>query len=354
MDFLASPLKGDFKWPALDTSTVKLPSDTYKAKLNVDLVDMRRAIGIEVEVENIRKRFPYDPCIWFSKEDGSLRNNGWEYVTYPVIGTQIKYAIETLFEGLPDTADFSDRTSIHIHVNVRDYTYENVLNVILLYTVFERLLYRYAGPQRYKNIFCIPIQETKLPIAIANFLVNKDFITLIREWQKYSGMNLLCIRNFGTIEYRHMEGNRDQYRILNWINLLLSIHKFAKEIKFIDLFDQIQKLNSNSYYELFLRTVFKDNFNLLYMPILQQEMEYGVSTVKSISLPSAFLTQLFQDISNESPLLKSLGVSQTMAITTKPKELLIMDDPLLRQQEVPIDWNMQNFLFDNVVLGRRR
>lgn len=314
MEFLKAKLRDWYDWPDLPKG--KLDTTFLKDVEEFPWVDDNRKVGIEVEVENITAGTPHNRNFWYIKEDGSLRNHGYEYISVPIKGREIEVGLHQLMRlSLPANADFSDRTSIHVHVNARDLTLEHILNIICLYLVFERLLYKFAGGHRYQNIFCVPIQETKLPIALGNFIVNENIQTLIKEWNKYSGMNLLPLKSQGTIEFRHMEGNRDIPRILNWINLLLSIFKFARDNSFRELHSMIKKLNSNSFYDDFAYAVFKKNAHLLMgNGRLQNAMEHGVSTVKAVSMPSPFLQNLFKIISNDSPLLRSMGIAKTAVI----------------------------------------
>lgn len=354
MDFLAHTLKAEFKWPALRKGDWRRPESHLKLP-NVELVDNKRKIGIEVEVENIRHATEHDRGVWYTKEDGSLRNSGCEYITIPILGDDVLYAVDHLFQVLPKNADFSDRTSIHVHVNMRDFTKEHLLNLVLLYIVFERLLYRFAGPARYRNIFCVPVQETKLPIALMNFITNGNVSSLIREWHKYSGMNLLPIKTQGTIEFRHMEGNRDTLRVLNWINLLLAMFKYAKEISFNELFNRINRLNNNSYYEEFVRVVFKDQAALLIISNIKYFMEQGVSTVKEISLPSPFLINLMSGINNNSDLLLSLGISDKVKIPTQTTAEAPLDvvEPDLQNLNTNLDPFAAGWLDDPFLRVRR-
>jgi hypothetical protein len=256
---------------------------------------------------------------WAIKEDGSLRNGGAEYVTPPLKDQEIACAVPLLFDQmLPKTADFSARTSIHVHLNVRDWSMGDILKLMLVYAPFEKLLYKYAGAERYKNNFCVPIQETKLPIVLSNYLANGDFGGLLGGWAKYSGLNLLPIKVFGTVEYRHMRGHRDTDHLLTWINILQRMHIYARNEDFKTLLGGIQSLNTTSYYEQFLRDVFKKDADKLMTKNLQKDMEYGVSLVKAIKPPSPFLINLLGNISNKSPLLKGLGISE--AETKKAKK----------------------------------
>ena len=311
MDFLNTPIKNQFRWSPLHKCNYLIDPD-INIFPNINLILPKKYIGIEVEVEKVPKIAYINDHIWNIKEDGSLRNSGLEFVSTPLCGNQIKVALQTLFtETIPIDADFSERTSIHIHINMRDSLCNELINLVLLYIVFERLFYKFAGPERYENIFCVPVQETKLPIAVANYLIYQDINILIREWQKYSGLNLAPLRNFGTVEYRHMKGHRDPIYLLKWINLIFRLHKYAKKNSFLNLFNYIKTLNSTSLYEEFIKVVFRDEADYLLSPQLKQDMEQGVSTVKSISLPSKFFTNLISNIENNSPLLKSIVISKT-------------------------------------------
>jgi len=317
MDFLAHLVK-DYGGRWNDLARLSYPFEDYMKAIPVasykpfEMVRPRLKIGIEVEVEKVAHHLGVNMAneMWMTREDGSLRQGGIEFVSIPIADQQIPWAIHYLFDQyLPKDADFSARTSIHVHVNVRNWSCKEILNLILLYIVFERLLYRFAGPQRYQNIFCVPIRETKLPIVLSNYLANGNFQGLLESWTKYSGLNLVPIRKFGTVEYRHMRGHRNTEYLLNWINVIQQLHKTACNVDFIELFDEIKMLNTTSSYEQFLMNTFKDqSVFLLGKCSLQREMEYGVSIVKSIQPPSQFIKKLLNDISNESDLLQSLKI----------------------------------------------
>ena len=328
MDFLKVPIKNEFKWGPLNKCQAN-PGDNVPFG-EIKLVSTTKSVGIEVEVEQLQHYRDHNRQYWGMKEDGSLRNNGYEFVTSPVAGNQIKAAIHSLFvTDLPKDADFSERTSIHVHVNMRDALCNDLLNVLLLYLTFERLLYKFAGPDRYNNIFCVPVQETKLPIALANYMVHQSIRLLIGDWQKYSGLNLAPLRGFGTVEYRQMQGHRDPIYLLNWLNIIFRIHKYAKNNDFLQVFNHIKTLNSTSLYEEFVRQVFRDDAHLLLGPNLKTDMENGVAVVKSITTPSPFLNELVEAITNESTLLKTLGIS-----TTYVKKSILSDHPVNKNEVI--------------------
>jgi hypothetical protein len=341
LDFLKQPLKDHFKWREL-TRFGSL--EDYKQVYPVvydswNFVNKKLKVGIEVEVEQVRRDLPDRwPHFWTIKEDGSLRNQGLEFITAPIVDDEIAYTVNWLFANLPIRADFSERTSIHVHVNCRNRSTGDILNIMLLYLVFEKLLYQFAGPERYKNIFCVPIQETKLPIILSNYLANGRFGDLLQGWAKYSGLNLLPLKTLGSIEFRHMQGHRDPVYLLNWINILYRLYNSACDYEFRELFNQIKVLNSTSNYEQFLQEVFHEEAKHFSRAHLQDDMEYGVSVVKAVQPPSPFITNLIQGISNNSPLLKSLNLDETKTKKVKQAAVAALAEiPVMEEFHIDID-----------------
>lgn len=320
-EFLAQDLGKLFRWPslrrpgAIDTSALIKPGRSFT------LCEPKKRIGIEIEVEGVPNGVPTNPELWSAHADGSLRG-GIEYVTMPVAGHEVVAAVYDFYDNLPRNADFSERTSIHIHINVREQTVDQLLTILLLYVVFERSLYQFAGMSRFKNIFCVPIQQTRYPYMLADFFVHRSLPELIRVWKKYSGLNLRRMSDLGTLEYRHMEGHRDPIRLLNWINLLLRTHRYSRRNKFLDVYEEVRMLNTSSMYEHFMRKVFEEDTQLLQSQgdAVRMAMESGVTTAKHVNMPSPFYQSLLTRMNDTAPLLKSLGISSELRrkIITKP------------------------------------
>jgi hypothetical protein len=313
---LKEPLENYFKWPKFRTPVWPdgLKPDLRVADYaNFKLCEPKKRIGIEIEVENLTVgSVEYDRYIWVPKNDGSLRNNGLEFVSLALAGHEIVYAVDNFYKNLPRSADFSERTSIHIHANMRDQTVGQLLTTLMLYTTFEQLLFEFAGPQRRNNIFCVSVQETRYPYLISDFFKNQSLVDLTRDWKKYSGLNLRSLRNLGTIEYRIMEGHNNPRRLLNWINIILRMSQYARHTPFEAAFESIKMLNTTSMYEQFMREVFREDADLLLNTgrNLQQLLETGVSTIKAFTMESDFRMGLSKNISPNSSLLKKLGVKE--------------------------------------------
>jgi len=222
-------------------------------------------VGIEIEVENITQ--PVSPlAYWDVKSDGSLRNNGIELVSVPLQIRQVQLALEHVFEVLNQNnkPDFSNRTSIHIHVNCRDLTQDQLYNFILLYAIFEKHFYNIVGNKRLNSIFCVPVFRT-------NQLKHLNTVVygLSPDWHKYCGLNLLPLyqnsvtQGYGTIEFRHLHGTANQQEILEWINDILCLRKFACEVNKEELIQLIKEMNTTSSYLSLYSQVFAKGRKIL-------------------------------------------------------------------------------------------
>ena len=271
--------------------------DTKKYKDSYSLVDDNTLIGIEVEVERINTTNNVSAVdlltnLWKSVEDGSLRNSGREFVSIPLKGKSVPFAIQILSKFLNNTNacighEFSERTSVHIHMNVQDMTVGELMSLIYTYLIVEPLLYNFVGNDRVNSIFCIPITQSCLTRELKKaikFLEDGDVANCLHElsgWMKYTGFNLSPINKFGTVEFRHMYGTIDEPTLVNWINLILSIKKFALRNNHKELLNRIFLMNTNSEYTYFIQEIFGE-LSSLFNVDLQDTIEPCVVFLKDL------------------------------------------------------------------------
>ena len=218
-------------------------------------------IGIEVEVENTLQndKIPLHRA-WTIKEDGSLRNNGREYVTAPIAAAHAPYLLKNLLkEVLDPQCCFSPRTSIHVHFNVGHYTDDQIRNIVLSYSALEPLFYRFIGRGRAKNIFCVPLIETGL---LYN-LTYTPIAGIVNSWSKYTGLNLLPIGTFGTIEARHMHGTFNVEKVSIWIRLWCKLIKWSVSLKTKELQSRLSDLRGDTQVVKWLHEVFESDWEFL-------------------------------------------------------------------------------------------
>lgn len=262
-----------------------------------------RLIGIEVEVENYQ--LVQEPKrTWIITDDGSLRNNGIEYITKPIPANIAPAALHNLLdESLSQKCCFSPRTSVHVHVNCLDMPIEKIPTVVLLYAAFEELFYRFTGRSRNKNIFCVPLMDTALLYAISH----KQWNVLPGSWSKYSGLNLCPLIEKGTLEFRHMHGTRDVVKLTTWIDLLTKLVDFVFKSDTGWLRKVLYGFNRNTHVPLLLSDIFGETAEKLqyrsfediessvrYMKTGFLDPQKAIELVKERDLTAPFFTTKLQ------------------------------------------------------------
>lgn len=188
--------------------------------------------GIELEIERVEH--PYyverDETTWRVTEDGSLRNNGREFISKPTALGKLVLDLETFFKSNNFTQEinYSDRTSTHVHVNVQDFTKEQIQSLIVLYVLFEKILFQFVGNHRSENIYCVPLTETMLVQNLTKTL-DKVYNLQRQSWEKYTAFNLLPMQTFGTVEFRHLHGTNNLKTIVDWLQLVSSLVELARK-----------------------------------------------------------------------------------------------------------------------------
>ncbi len=276
--------------------------------------DTKTLVGIEVEVENVTYINPNIPlCFWMIEEDGSLRNHGQEFKTLAIPTSHVQLALEQLFGGLNPDVDFSNRTSIHVHLNVQGLSIKQLLTLMFTYSVVENLLFKFAGANRRNSIFCVPITETRL-FADLNISKSKYLRSHLTEtWQKYSALNMIPISTFGTVEFRQMPGTRDVTKLCIWIDLLSRIRLFAYRNSLESVMQTIGELNTNSQYRRFIDQVFGNLAVYLDLTSLLPDMEKAVYIVKNCTATNEFHQKALAKLDPNSMLALRLGQQVNIA-----------------------------------------
>ena len=231
--------------------------------------------GIEVEVEGITREWPGRFTLWSVTNDGSLRNNGVELISVPILGRNIDYALAELKWALDSQPEksFSHRCSTHVHINVADLDYTQIIYLTALYGCFEKLFFYLVNEEREHNPYCYPI--TTLDISreqFANFVVPES---------KYCAFNPLHFRDYGSLEFRHMQGAEDLEVLERWIQVIQKLVSYIKDANLEELHHRILALNTNSAYGALLSDVFDPIHRMLWGELdLQEYMEDGVTWSK--------------------------------------------------------------------------
>jgi hypothetical protein len=225
------------------------PPEVVKYKTEVACVNPGLVIGYELETENLRTRGSCTAFNFEAKADGSLRGASAEYISKPMASTHALAAVGDFlkYNGY-DATNYSDRCSIHVHANCTDLTREQVMALALVYTTMEEVLFSYVGHDRDSNIYCIPWSQCRMQQGLAENFLNGGSLS---NWNKYTALNLLPLKAFGTVEFRQMYGTADMNVITTWTNLIGALFNVATTTPLKDLIQLIKELNNNSQYEVY-------------------------------------------------------------------------------------------------------
>ena len=224
-------------------------------------------IGIEIEVEGFVER-DFPKCVyWRTKEDGSLRDQGCELVSVPIAGKNIDYALWELEQAMrTQVPRWSHRCSVHVHINVRNWTADMFRNLIGTYIVFENLFFSLAPKERKGGGYAYPMRDI-LPTSVE----------FGHDDGKYCALNVgSSTGQFGTVEFRHREGTSDARQLRRWIQLIVKLHRYVRSTPIQELRDTISRLNTSSEYIQFMNAVFGKTAQIFPPTVLQYAMEHGV------------------------------------------------------------------------------
>ena len=288
-------------------------------------------MGIEVEAEKVSAALVAEPPpFWSSVVDNSLRNAGREFLSVPADPETIRrslVALITLFrDGKAGMPDFSWRTSIHVHLNMREERMEQFLNFLVLYLLFEDSIFSFVGKDRQASNFCIPVQETDMSYAISRMLVGKAHLPqCLYTWQKYSALNPRPIlyndhalgpgdtldNGKGTVEFRHLGGTSSLAQIIQWLNIILSLQAASRRYSSDYIEEKITEMGTRTEYVDFQEDIFH---GLLPMPprdfssILYSSVAYA----KECFCPIPSIDEIVATNKR-----KTTGLSQMLALRTR-------------------------------------
>lgn len=211
-----------------------------------------KVIGIEIEAENV----PYvlddisqKLFYWDLTTDGSLRNYGAEFITRKLRGKDISLAIDELTKCLEEnkiTPEYSDRTSVHVHVDARYMYFNQLKSLILLYLLYEPLFFSYVGKGRARNNYCIPYFRSSSSISNLSSLFKEageeNLPNVVALATRYEAMNLKSMDAHGSIEFRHHYGTHNKTQLMSWISALLCMFNECKSVSVAELIERIKTI----------------------------------------------------------------------------------------------------------------
>ena len=239
--------------------------------------------GIEIEIEQA-SHILVPATYWMARSDGSLRDNGVEFVSHIIPAAWLKACLMAIFPLFQTKGEFSERTSIHIHINMRSKTVDQILGFILTYLIFERELFACAANARRNSHYCVPLLETNQLNDI--FKHWKADWKVVGAWTKYSAVNLAHLKDFGTLEFRQFPGTKDMQKVLDWCNLLMRLDNYCQTTSHEIIMNRAWTNKTITDKQIWLNEIFHEEASLL--------MPFCLDTVENAS-DMCRLKQLFSN-----------------------------------------------------------
>lgn len=205
-------------------------------------------VGLEVEVEG--NGFPktyedldedccdgseFIPYQWRYTHDGSLRGiDNAEYVLQkPLEFHEVGPAVDALWQMFADYGsklDESNRTSVHVHLNVQDFRLNRLCAFAGLWFCVEDLLTKWCGDHRVGNMFCLRANDAPAIVSKLRKLVTKGDVRGISndDGLHYAGFNTQALSKFGSIEIRTLRGATEPETIKTWVNILHRLYDLSE------------------------------------------------------------------------------------------------------------------------------
>lgn len=183
--------------------------------------------------------YPSNGRTWDVKSDASC---GWEVAT-SAMTMEANGECEQLRNGCNALAGLQpriDRTcGLHVHVELHDYTWEDMQRLVSLWARYEPFFYGLMPPSRWTNSYCAPAcrslwsdtsgvrawNHTRQAINSGN---QAGFDTHARNIGR-GGINLSHWWMNHRVEFRLGAGSVDYVKIRNWVHILLATVQRVKD-----------------------------------------------------------------------------------------------------------------------------
>lgn len=197
--------------------------------------EVKGDIGLEIECEGNKFEKETLPKLWAYHHDGSLRGaDNAEYVLKkPIAFGEVPDALKDLWAMFSKTGtvlDDSNRTSVHVHLNVQKFYLNRLTSFMAAYYTLEEILTQWCGEYRVGNLFCLRAKDASSLITTAKQFIASDGKAKFREnVHHYAALNTYALHKFGSLEFRTLRGCTDPSVILDWVSILERLYNLSAD-----------------------------------------------------------------------------------------------------------------------------
>lgn len=244
-------------------------------------------VGIEVELEGKNVLMDHIRPLWNYHADGSLRGESAEFVlAKPIARGKVPEALNALFGTLKKHGtkirQDSPNTSVHIHLNVQEWSLKKVYNLITCWYIFEKMLVKWCGEEREGNLFCLRGQDAEAILQrYASAVRYSRYNTIVdADGLRYAAFNPTSMAKFGSVEFRSLAGVYDEDIIRTWTEILLELKDFAEKFDCPpDIIIEMSRCGSDE----FLRMVFPKHWHTLTQGDYKTYMKEGMRLIQGVA-----------------------------------------------------------------------
>jgi len=207
------------------------PSKKAAQLCDARIVNPSILCGVEIELEGWRAtqaQMDKFGDYWDEHEEGSLRD-GREFVLYPPRnGSELTAGLDKFFNSGARWVP-SERASVHIHLDMAQYTVGQFRSMFALIYALEGAIYRVADENRKWASYSCPLIDMR-PARMYGILVantrDKFRASVAGRYheEKYYGFNAVSLNKHGTVEFRYFPCTTDGDLVYKWINLCMELH----------------------------------------------------------------------------------------------------------------------------------
>ncbi len=211
-------------------------------------------LGVEIECEGTH--LPQCGDYWKGEHDGSLQGSSREFVLRKPLSLLGVYKavkeLDSIFTDRGVKLDDSIRTGVHVHVNMQKSSKAQLFNLITLWAIFEDVLLDRCGAYRKGNLFCYPLARSD---NVFNIMMKaaKDSGHLryfCSDQYRYCAVNVVSLREYGSLEFRAMRTPRDVSDVYQWAKLLFQMKEFSAGFENpVVMIEHLNKIGAKAFYD---------------------------------------------------------------------------------------------------------
>lgn len=272
-------------------------SGTYACELEIEFD------GELIDADN----FKIGSDTWQQVKDGSLRN-GFElimkgpvpYKKLPeVLDEPTQMLASKVVDGmgnyLIDGIKWSNRCSVHVHMNVQTFTPRQLLLFSTLWYVFEPILVEKFAPERAGNLFCLRAIDAPVFVDHVIEAFSPERIKYIDGNRRYMGLNWASIGKFCSLEFRYLRGSIDPAYILEFISYIDALRTWVLKCE-ADPKDVLPMLSMRGLAEMFEECFDRPSMGIDFnAPIVWQSLRLAQDLCYGVDLTAFKPVKKFND-----------------------------------------------------------